>query len=262
MMQKQELIRILEEIAPPEGTEDWDNSGFQIRTCRDTVQSVLVALELNREVISDACRESTDLIITHHPLLFHSTRCIDETDGQTGSYVMSLIRQEIDVYSAHLTFDNALHGTNAYLADLLHLEQLHRPASCNEKTPFFIGSWPEPVGFETAVKWIQSALRLPEHTMRQVGDDSMRIRRIGICSGGGGDFVSLASANQCDLFLTGDVRFHEAQYAKAMGMALVDAGHYGTEKFFAENFASQLRKKAGTRLNVKETRANTNPFVV
>ena len=62
--------------------------------------------------------------------------------------------------------------------------------------------------------------------------------------------------------LTGDVRFHEAQEARAKGLAVIDAGHYGTEKIFGENFVKQLKEKVSGRLQIKETDANTNPYMI
>jgi putative NIF3 family GTP cyclohydrolase 1 type 2 len=61
--------------------------------------------------------------------------------------------------------------------------------------------------------------------------------------------------------ITGDVKFDQAQYAAAAGIALIDAGHYGTEKIFSENFADQLRKLA-PEITVKESAVNANPYVL
>jgi len=69
----------------------------------------------------------------------------------------------------------------------------------------------------------------------------------------------------CDLFITGDLKLHEAQYAKASGISVIDAGHYGTEKIFTENMAAQVKKIAferGLDVDVIMSEANTNPYTL
>ncbi|MGI6736778.1 MAG: Nif3-like dinuclear metal center hexameric protein [Anaerovoracaceae bacterium] len=259
-MQFSQLRSLLEEIAPPHLTEDWDNSGLQINAGRGEVRRVLVALELTREVLAEAEEGGFDLVVTHHPLLFHSLRCIDADDGQIGEYVCRAVRAGLSVWSAHLTFDNAPLGNNTYLAKLIALEDTGRPAACAETVPFFVGSWPRPLPLKEACRRVATALRLPPHALRVVDGGGGACRRVGLCTGAGGEFVDLACREDCDLLLTGEVRLHEAQAARARGLSLIDAGHYGTEKIFAENFSAQLRARAGEALTVRETTACTNPF--
>ena len=71
-----------------------------------------------------------------------------------------------------------------------------------------------------------------------------------------------AMAAGCQALITGDVKYHEAMRAKELGIAVIDAGHYGTEKYFAENFAAQLRDLAGEELDVLESALNVDPFIV
>ena len=111
----EKLITVLEEIAPPELTESWDNSGVQIYSGKKYIHCVLLTLEMNQQVIDEAVAMKADMIITHHPLIFGGIDSIDAADKQTGSYIFQLIGHEISVYSAHLTFDNAPKGNNWYL---------------------------------------------------------------------------------------------------------------------------------------------------
>jgi putative NIF3 family GTP cyclohydrolase 1 type 2 len=72
--------------------------------------------------------------------------------------------------------------------------------------------------------------------------------------------MDLAWENGCQLFITGDVKYHDAQKAKALGLCVIDVGHYGSEKFFAENFSLKLRLQAGERLEVLESEVELDPF--
>ena len=112
---------------------------------------------------------------------------------------------------------------------------------------------------------MERCLDLPKHYIRCVDGGRERIEKIAFCTGAGGEFVYRAVELGCDAYITGDLKLHEAQYAKAMGLTVIDAGHYGTEKIFTENMAAQLReaaKDARVKLEVMEARADTNPYTV
>lgn len=258
----EKLITVLEEIAPPELTESWDNSGVQIYSGKKYIHCVLLTLEMNQQVIDEAVAMKADMIITHHPLIFGGIDSIDAADKQTGSYIFQLIGHEISVYSAHLTFDNAPKGNNWYLTQLLSLRDVCRPEGIADTMPGLLGYLEKPMAIEEVMKLVEQRLSLPEHYIRVVAEPGQIVETIGLCSGAGGDFLPWVLKERAQLLLTGDVRFHEAQEARAKGLAVIDAGHYETEKIFGENFAKQLKEKVGGRLQIKETGANTNPYMI
>ena len=256
------LIAVLEEIAPPDLTESWDNSGVQIYSGKKEFTKVILTLEINQQVIEEAIHEKADMVITHHPLIFGGINAIDATDKQTGQYITQLICHGISVYSAHLTFDNAPKGNNWYLTQLLSLSDVWRPEGIDSAMPGLLGKLKEPMVIEEAARIVEERLSLPKHYIRVAAEPGQEIETVGICSGAGGDFLPWVLKEKVQLFITGDVRFHEAQEARAKGLAVIDAGHYGTEKIFAENFAKQLKEKVGSIVHIKETDANTNPYVI
>ncbi len=69
------------------------------------------------------------------------------------------------------------------------------------------------------------------------------IRKVFLCSGAGGDYVSFAACRGADAYLTGEMRHHEALEAARTGVTCVVAGHYETEKPFAEFLISYLKKR-------------------
>ncbi len=91
-----------------------------------------------------------------------------------------------------------------------------------------------------------------------------KIKRIALCSGSGADFIKDAHYQGADLYLTGDVKFHEAQTAEELGMTLVDFGHYGSEKFVKELLFERLNTKASTKLKKElkfiKSEVNTDPW--
>ena len=250
----------MEEIAPTEAYKEIDNSGPQIISGADEVRRVLVCLEINMNVLEEAKEKGADMILTHHPLIFTPEACIDYSDFP-GRYIHEAVRNGISVYSAHLSFDFADKGNNTYLAYLLGLTYVEPGSPEDEWRGFF----EKPVSFDEAVKRVEEALDLPENYVRCVDGGREQIRTVGLCTGAGGGCIPNAVKHGCDLFVTGDLKLHEAQYAKACGLSVIDAGHYGTEKIFVENMAHQIYAKAadkGLDIDVIMAEAETNPYTL
>lgn len=268
-MKYRDLIDLIEEIAPPEKYRDFDNSGEQIYSGSEEVKKVLVCLEINCDVIEEAKAKGADIIITHHPLIFNPPKFIDYRDFP-GQYIHECIKNGINVYSAHLSFDFADKGNNTYIAQLLGLYagsdgSLDAEGGFGSMEEGYYGMLPEPMTFEAACRHVEKCLDLPEGYIRCVDGGREKLVNVSFCTGAGGDYLFKAAAKGCDLFITGDLRLHEAQYAKAKGMSVIDAGHYGTEKIFTENMSHQLYVKAaakGLDIDVIMAEANTNPYTL
>ena len=261
-MKYNDIVKGIEKIAPPELAEPWDNSGTQVFSGEEEISKILVCLEVTDEVISEAISRGFHMIVSHHPLIFGSIDSVN-TNGYgshavVSRYIAKLIDNDICLYSAHTSFDNAPEGNNSYMAKLLGLIETEGPS---ENLMGVIGRLPEEITLEEAKILVTKALGITEDHIRVVGKDSRVIGTVALCTGAGGDFLESAVAYGCDLMITGDVKFNQAHYAKASGIALIDAGHYGTEKIFAENFTAQLRSLC-PEITVEESSVNPNPYMV
>lgn len=261
MMKLENIVECIEKIAPLQLGEEWDNSGIQIDVGNDSVSRIMCCLEINEAVIREAVNREIDLIITHHPLIFYKQKDID-INKITGNYIINLIKAGISVYSAHITFDNAPLGNNYYLAKLLKLESIKKPAFNTDNHPGLIGELPEEITFERAVSYVEEVLDLPPNYVRGGGVKGVLINRVAICTGAGGDFLKQACKEGAQLLITGDVKLHQAMEARALGMAFIDAGHYGTEKIFAENMADLLRELIPDEIEILEASSEINPYTV
>jgi len=101
---------------------------------------------------------------------------------------------------------------------------------------------------------------LPTSRVALAGDPGRRVERVAVCGGAGGDLVDAAAAAGADLLLTGDVKHHQAHHALERGLAVIDAGHYGTERPVLDLLARLLRENAGDALEVHLSRVCTDPF--
>ena len=86
-------------------------------------------------------------------------------------------------------------------------------------------------------------------SLKFVESEKQIIKNIALCSGSGADFIKDAFYKGADLYLTGDIKYHEAQLAEELGLALIDFGHYGSEKFVRELLLNKLKQKANKKLN-------------
>lgn len=256
-----ELKEALNRIAPEETAEPWDNCGIQINTGKESFERILVCLEITKAVIKEAKERHADIIVTHHPLYFGSFKQIDNNKVM-GNYTVELIKADISVYSSHTCFDKAAGGNNTNLCAILGLKNIE-PLFTGEGKFDYVGytaEFPREMTLEEAARLVSEVLRLEPGELRYTGDVHKTVKKVGVCTGAGADIAFDAAEKGCELFITGDVKYHEAQNARELGIALIDAGHFGTEKIFAENMAEHLRREIGERVQILVSETDANPF--
>ena len=263
---------IIEEIAPVSMQEDWDNSGLLIGFEGKTVEKILTCLELNEAVAEEAAAAEADMVVTHHPLIFGGIKTVKDSSAQ-GRIIMSLIKNGISVYSCHTPFDKVKGGNNDMIAELLELgsvknlkgddvESASKMSDRMEEADIGrIGKLKKPVSFMDFIAAAADKLNMSIRDFRIVGDLDSEITNIGICTGAGADLIEMAAASGCQLMITGDVKYHEAQAARELGICVLDAGHYGTERFFAANMKKKLDKELDGKAEVIASQMNIDPFV-
>ena len=104
-----------------------------------------------------------------------------------------------------------------------------------------IGRLPNAFNLDTFREWMQEAL--PEANIRFAGVAPKEIQSIALCSGAGAEFIKNAARLHVDAYVTGDVKYHDAQLAKELGLLVVDAGHFGTESIVARGLCDYLLSK-------------------
>src|SRR5689334_11051717 len=114
------IIEALERLAPSSLALEWDNVGLLVGESNRAVNKALIALDATDQVVEEAVTKGADLIITHHPVIFHPVkRVTDQT--VLGRRLLKLIKNNISVYSAHTNLDIANGGVNDVLFELLGL---------------------------------------------------------------------------------------------------------------------------------------------
>lgn len=102
-----------------------------------------------------------------------------------------------------------------------------------------IGHLPRAMTLSQFVDYLQALL--PHSRLRLAGKSCESIQTVALCSGGGAEFISTAKAKGADVYVTGDVKYHDAQKAKELSLLCVDAGHFGTEEIVAQGLQERLQ---------------------
>lgn len=115
-----DILHFFDRWAPREIAWEGDNTGLQIGDPGERVRGILLALDATEAVAQEAVRRKANLLVTHHPLLFHPLRSVTP-ENATGRTVRFLLRSGLNVYSAHTNLDFTRGGTSFALGDRLDL---------------------------------------------------------------------------------------------------------------------------------------------
>ena len=264
MTTTQWLITEMETWAPLSHAESYDNVGLLIGDATNPVKKILVALDATDAVIKEAILGQYNCIITHHPLIRDPLKSITAACA-AGRKIISLIRHGICLYTAHTNLDKAPGGVGDCLVKKIFDE---KPAPALVKEPFgdYIGFGrvvilKEETTLGELLSRVKTALGL-EH-IRYSGDLSAKIKKVGLCGGSGMSFWQAAKAENCDAYITGDVRHHDALNALDAGLNLIDITHYSGENLIVNAIVSRLREKAasdGLDIEITAASADGQPF--
>ena len=219
--------------------DDVSNNGVQIARTGDEVTDVAVAVDASARAVRAAAAAGAQLLVVHHGISWGGG--IRRLEGGVYAVVKAAMEANLAVYACHLPLDaHPTLGNNAQLAKRLGLVKT-RPAFCYHG--HVIGLVGEGSGVRLAELAEASGLPFPDSALRAF-TRSKRLR-VGICSGGAGEFAEEAKRLGCDLYLTGEASWGDVVAAENCGQAMVCAGHYATEVFgvraVAESMGRALR---------------------
>lgn len=254
------VYEYLDKKAPFHLQMDFDNTGFLVGRKGAEVAKTLVSLDITEEVVEEAERIGAELIVSHHPVIFHPARSVtDET--VTGRVVMGLLDGGIAAICAHTNLDAVAEGVNDALAKALGLSevsQLSQDGVDEQGRPYGIGR----VGLVTE----QTPEQFAAVVKRALGAGGVRyvdggrpVRRVAVGGGACGGMVGDALARGCDTFVTSDVKYDVFLEAKAQGLTLIDAGHYPTENVVCPVLTRWL-KEGFPGMEVVESRVHREVF--
>lgn len=214
MITVKDIVDLMEEKAPFDTAEDWDNSGLLVGDENRVVKRVHIALDITAEVINEAKECGADLIISHHPVIFSPLSSLDPAHP-----VYQLAKADIAALCVHTNLDKAMGGVNDRLAAVLGMDKTeHTPGSMCR-----IGTYNTPLSAEDFAAKVNTALG----TAVRMRAGSTPIKRVVVCGGAAGELV-LSLLPKADAAVTGELKHHEWLLVPPE-KTVIDAGHYATE---------------------------------
>lgn len=204
------------------------------------IHSVLLTTDITIDVVNEAIDLGCELIISHHPLLFHGLK---QVCGQTpqARVVEMAIKHDIAIYSAHTNLDSVVGGINTKLADKLGIEEqrILVPSGTNESRGLgILGSLGSPRKYEDFIAHIREVLECTY--VRYTRPRKEMIQTVALCGGSGAEFIENAIEQGADVYLTADCKYHEFQDADGR-IGLIDIDHWYSERHAREIFADLLK---------------------
>jgi dinuclear metal center YbgI/SA1388 family protein len=260
-----DVIQTIERLAPLDMASSWDNTGLQVGDRAWPVQTVWVALDPIPDVVSDACEAKVDMLVTHHPLIFTPLNHVDVAKPE-GAVIQKALQHKLAIYSVHTNLDTVYGGVNDTLAFKIGLKKigsLTTPVEGDLQDFLRFGLLPEETTLIDFAEKIKTVLGI--EFVRIAGNKDFKVRKVAVCSGSGSSLLPSFFVSGADVFVSGDLKYHDARAIQSAAKGLVDVGHFASEHLIVDAFSKQLGQclvDEGKRVSVEPYRFEKDPFTV
>lgn len=242
-MQCKEIMQVIEAAYPRSAALDFDNVGLLAGRAGKEVNRVYLALDATDAVIDRAIEAGADMLITHHPLIFSPMKRVTDEDF-IGRRVVKLIQSDIAYYAMHTNYDVLGMATLSEKILGIKNSQVLDVTMCEdgkEEGIGRVGDLEKPMTLEECCVYVKHKLKLG--SLKVFGDMNGIVSRLAVSPGSGKSAVTPAIAKGADVLVTGDIGHHDGLDAVEQGLAVIDAGHYGTEYIFIDDMKHFLEDK-------------------
>lgn len=218
---------------------EWDNVGLLAGRPDRTVTRALVALDVTEGVAQEAVETGANLIVSHHPVMncaWHPVQTVRDDDPQ-GRLLLGLIEAGVGVICMHTNLDAAEGGVNDALAARLGLRDVEKLEGGDGILR--VGTVAEQT-CGTFAAFVKQAL---DAGSVRFTDSGRPVRRVAVGGGACGGYFRAAAQAGCDALVTADVKYDQFLDARALGLMLLDAGHFPTENVVCPVLAEYLRRR-------------------
>ncbi len=222
-MKLSEIYSFLNELSLFELQEAWDNSGLIVGNMEEGIEKIYLSLEPTLEVLEGM--DEGSLLITHHPLIFSPLKRLDFSDI-TAQALRIAVKKNISIIAMHTNYDKT-HLNEYFATKVLGFADV-------KKDGFLVYV---DGGFEFGDLVLLVKSKLGVQNLNCV-EKSGKIKKIAIVTGSGASFLSKIDA---DCLITGDVKYHDAIFAKEKNIGVIDATHYATEAVFVDSMLENLK---------------------
>ncbi len=232
-----EIMNYIETLAPRELQEGYDNSGLILGNPNTGVARVLVCLDVCLDALETAISKDCQLIVSHHPAIFKAIKVFTE-DTREGELLVKAVTNHLAIYSAHTNFTDLL----CKKLGLKDTGVIQKNLYANSEGGFGRYGTVDAIQGKNFIKMLKMTLSLP--AVRLVGYVPESISKVAVYNGAyDRGILNDLKTLKPDVLVTGDLKYHDAQELAENSLFTIDAGHYGTEKIFAEEMSALLKSE-------------------
>ncbi|MFC2759465.1 Nif3-like dinuclear metal center hexameric protein [Hallella multisaccharivorax] len=260
------VVDALERFAPLPLQEDYDNAGLQVGLTEAEVSGALLCLDVTETVLDEAMENGCNLIVSHHPLIFHRLAHITGED-EVQRVVMKAVRNDVAIVSMHTNLDAAVGGVNYKIASKMNAKVMgglggHKEATADDGTVVS--------GNDGVMALLKAPMAADDFMamLKEVFDvecvmanELLRrpIQKVAICGGAGDFLLPEAVKAGADAFVTGEMHYHQ-YFGHEQELQIAVIGHYQSEQFTKEIFREIIERSCpGVRCVLSGI--NTNPIL-
>ncbi len=255
-MKAKDIITLLEEFAPSNIQESWDNSGLMVGDVSLEVNKILLALDFTEVLVEEAVEIGAQMIITHHPLIFKGVKKIG-TDTYIERIITKLIKNDILAYSMHTNIDKVPEGVSGIMANRIGLlnQEILENGIQGEIGLGIVGNLEVPLDAHEFLNLIKEKFSL--RCIRSSALISSKIKRVALCGGSGSSLIPSAINSDAQVFISGDISYHNFFCEKEF--MIMDIGHYESEIEVLDLMMNIILKKIPNFV-VRKSQINSNPI--
>lgn len=255
-MRVKDIIAAVEEFAPAGIQAEYDNTGLQVGSPEQEVHGVLIGFDCTAALVEEAVSKGCDMILTHHPLIYHPLRNLYPEDPGSAA-VIAAVKNGVAVYGCHTSADKTAGGVSFALAAKMGLQDVRVLAPEDGGVGFgAVGDLPAELPAEQVVQLIKRALHVPYVRTSAILEEP--VKRIAVCGGSGTSLIPAAIKAGARMYVCGDISYH--YFFQPEGFMVVDAGHFETEVEITKVLLSVIRKKFPTFVSlISENIGKANP---
>lgn len=235
ILKVKDIIGNLEKKYPKVNAENWDNVGLIVGKLNQEVRKVQLSLDATDKAIENAIKNGAELIITHHPMIFKPVKTITTMDN-LGRKIIKIIENNRSLYAMHTNLDSSKNGLNDYILNLLGVEN-SKVIDVNEfDSEVGIGrlyTLSKELSIDEYATFVKNSLKIKN--IRIISENREKIiKKVALINGSGMSYWRKVKSLGADLFITGDIGYHDALDAKEAGINVFDIGHFESENCFVE----------------------------
>lgn len=213
--------------------DPWCENGLQIPG-KQEIKKVALGTSASKHFLQQAAKWNADAVIVHHGLFWKNG--IKKIDTLLATRLRILMKNDISLFGYHLPLDAHITvGNNAQIAKKLHLKNIKMVDICS------VGTLEKEMNFVDFEKKCAKIFKQPVNFSADF--HGKKVKKIGICSGGGASFAANLLKENIDTFLTGELSENNYHDFKEMNINFVACGHHATERCGVQALGEVLQKQ-------------------